>query len=692
MFSNNLCRRSRRPASSFWGKLLCATALSAAAAPASAQVNAEQMVRVGQNALYFEDYVLSIQYFNRAIQAKPYLAQPYFLRAIAKLNLEDYRGAETDAAEAIDKNPFIADAYEVRGVARQNLGKVSGAIEDYDRALSLAPRSRAILFNKALAQQELELADSADATFATLLSAYPGFDNGYIGRARLRLELLADTAGASADIEKALELNKSAANAYLMRAAINQNDPATAEADLSEAIRLMPREAGLYVNRAYLRYHLDDFAGAMADYDYAVTLDPLNMAAVYNRGLLRMESRDNDRAIEDFSRVLDADPEDYRALYNRSLLYREKHDFDRALADIDRLVEAMPEIPEPLYLRSDISRQQGRMAQAERDYNRAMALARNLTEKEIPTIGPGTGTSGAGAPGSTKQQPAPDFSDEAVSRRFASLRKAENDIDLDREFNNKSIRGRVQDRDTRIETEPMFVLSFYSAPTELRQSTAYMREIEQVNDTRVLSAALQLLPNPPVSDEETANRHFRSIERATQFLATHQPRAIDYFSRAMDYYTVRDYQQAVADLTRAISLTPDFALAYFARGIARFNLRQSGGGETLGQPHGTPADTRAELREMLADFDTAAKLAPGSPYPHYNKGVALAAAGDFTSALACFNKALEIKPDFGEAYYNRGCVFFQLGNNERGSADLSKAGELGVVPSYNLLKRMKPLR
>ena len=56
---------------------------------AYAQINAEQIVRVGQNALYFDDYVLSIQYFNRAIAAKPYLAQPYLYRAIAKLNLED---------------------------------------------------------------------------------------------------------------------------------------------------------------------------------------------------------------------------------------------------------------------------------------------------------------------------------------------------------------------------------------------------------------------------------------------------------------------------------------------------------------------------------------------------------------------------------------------------------------------------
>ena len=124
-------------------------------AKGSAQINAEQVLRVGQNALYFEDYMLAIQYFNQAITAKPYLAQPYFMRAIAKLNLEDYLGAEEDASAAIERNPFIADAYEVRGVARQNRGLLRGAVADYDAALKLVAKSRGLLFNKALAQQEL---------------------------------------------------------------------------------------------------------------------------------------------------------------------------------------------------------------------------------------------------------------------------------------------------------------------------------------------------------------------------------------------------------------------------------------------------------------------------------------------------------------------------------------------------------
>ena len=78
-----------------------------------AQINTDQVMNIGRNALYFEDYILSIQYFNQVISAKPYLAEPYFYRSIAKLNLDDYNGAEEDATLAIERNKFIIDAYQV---------------------------------------------------------------------------------------------------------------------------------------------------------------------------------------------------------------------------------------------------------------------------------------------------------------------------------------------------------------------------------------------------------------------------------------------------------------------------------------------------------------------------------------------------------------------------------------------------
>ena len=66
-----------------------------------AQINTDRVMAIGRNALYFEDYVLSIQYFNQVIDAKPYLSEPYLFRGLAKINLDDFPGAEKDCSESI---------------------------------------------------------------------------------------------------------------------------------------------------------------------------------------------------------------------------------------------------------------------------------------------------------------------------------------------------------------------------------------------------------------------------------------------------------------------------------------------------------------------------------------------------------------------------------------------------------------
>jgi tetratricopeptide (TPR) repeat protein len=687
---------------------LCA--LSGSMIPVSAQINAEQIVKVGQNALYFDDYVLSIQYFNRAIAAKPYLAQPYFYRAIAKLNLEDYQGAEADASEAIERNPFIPEAYEVRGVARQNIGHFRGAVEDYDHATQLLPNNRNLMFNKALALQQLQERDSAMVAFNQLIEAHPGYANAYVGRGRLKAEL-ADTIGAMADLDHAIELSNKMAYAYVVRASLLMASPKgyeQAESDISEAIRLEPKEGDLYVNRAFLRYSRDDYFGAMADYDYAIQVDPINSAAIYNRGLLRMESRDNDRAIADFSRVLELDPEDYRALYNRILLYSDTRNYTAALRDVNKLIEQFPGLPEALYIRSDIYRKQGKMMQAETDYKKALAMAKALPAKETETaelnqkhttanVAQNSDNRKANSNQANGQNGSDDtdneLSAESVARRFTALRTIDNDVDLQQDFVNQGIRGRVQDRDRRISLEPMFALGYYSSSTNTAtDARSYIKEVDDINATRMLPF-LVMVGNKGLtpSDEQMLERHFASVENYNKYISTHEPRAIDFFGRAMDYVTLRNYSAAIADLDKAIALTPDFAMAYFLRGVARYSMLQSSNGITGKQGSANGAvgqDVKFELRSVISDFDRCADLSPRMAYAHYDKGNALVEMGDYTSALAAYRKAIELKPDFGEAYYNLAYVYFQLGNRAEGASNLSKAGELGVVPSYNLLKRM----
>lgn len=656
---------------------------------AEAQINTDQVMRVGQNALYFEDYMLSIQYFNQVIQAKPYLAQPYFYRAIAKLNLEDYRGAEEDATLAIERNRFITDAYEVRGVARQNMGDYDGAVADYDVALSMLPENKQMMFNKAMAQEAMGELDAAEETFTKLLTIHPGYDNGYMGRAKLRLAQ-GDTIQALDDINKTLTLNPNMTNAYVLRAdiAINTaNDYEQALADMDEAIKLQPQYVGFFINRAFLRYNLDDYFGAMADYDYALQLDPVNQVALFNRGLLLSEVSDNDKAIVDFNRVLQLDPKNYRALYNRALLYFNTHNYTNAINDISQVIEAFPDFATAYTLRSEIYCQMGNMRRAAADHDRAMAIFERLSSSS----GDNDGQSGAITPD------VPTATDEElVANRFTTLLTIENETDIEEDYNNKEIRGRVQDRNMNIEIEPMFSLSFYASPTQLKETTYYIKEVDEINATRILRFVVMVTNHEPqLNDENIIKTHFESIEYYNSYISTHAPRAIDYFGRAMDFMTIHNYSSAIQDLDKAVSLTPDFALAYLLRAVARHRnmeveqLARDDAAVVSSDAHDVAMNRRKiAYAEILSDIEQVINLSPRMSIAYYNKGNILLEMQDLTSAISAYTKAIELKSDFGEAYYNRGYVYLKLGNKDAGVADLSKAGELGVLPSYNLLKRM----
>lgn len=659
---------------------------------ANGQINTDQVMIVGRNSLYFEDYMLSIQYFNRVIEAKPYLAQPYLYRAIAKLNLDDFRGAEEDATLAIERNPFITDAYEVRGVARQNQGKTIEAIADYDLALQQLPNNRGIMFNKALAQEDTGQLEEAEATFNHIIESYPGADNAYIGRARVEAER-GDTLSAVADLNTAISINKNNAQAYVMRADISiktDRNFQSALDDMNEAIRLQPRYAGLFINRAYLRYNLDDYFGAMADYDYALTLDPINSVAYFNRGLLRAEVNDNDRALEDFSRVLQIDPNDMRARYNRAMIYAAKNDYRNALFDLDKVAEAFPEFSAPVFAQFEMYDKLGDRRNAMRCYDKARELARKevenfdriKSESETGVQESASESAGLQPEGGTSTDPS-----ELFANRFSTLLTIDNEIDEEREYNNKNIRGRVQDRNTTIEIEPPFYPTYYTSATELAPNTYYMQEVDEINTARQLRFVLYIDNHAPQLDNPASiQHHFESIDYYNSLLSTHTPRAIDYFGRAMDQFTLRNYEATIEDLTRAITLTPDFAIAYYLRAAARV-MQTAHSNDDAAEFIGAEL-RQANLRAILDDYETFSRMSPLNPFAHFNKGNIYVENGELTSALSAYTQAIELKPDFGEAYYNRGYVYFRLGNREAGAADLSRAGELGILPSYNLLKRM----
>ena len=692
-----------KKAKTIYCRLALLLALLASATGIHAQINTDQVVNIGRNALYFEDYILAIQYFNQAIKAKPFLAEPYFYRSVAKISLEDYQGAEQDAGMAIERNPFIVDAYQVRGVSRQNLGNYAGAVEDYDAGLNLMPEDKNLLINRAVCQTALKNYDEAQQTFERLLSLDRRNDRAYIGLAQMNLARK-DTTAALDNLNRGIALSKKNASAYVMRAEIatrSLHDFESALADMDSAILLEPRYAGYFINRAFMKYNLDDYFGAMADYDYAIVLDPASLEAHFNRGLLRAEVGDNNKAISDFTFVLKNNPSNFMALYNRALLHMRTRQYREAVADFTAILKKYPNFEAGYMARGEAKRRMGDNKGSEADYEKAMAIFRR-NKTHVSTFDPAEIEATAaikkaeqGALSGEEPETAED-----IMNRFNTLLTVTDTDPVKPEYANRQ-RGHVQNDNIEVEPLPMFMLSYYEQDNKLNSKTHYIREIGDINDSRLLPRKLTLVNGETPLSEEDIQRHFANIEYYNSVLASAKPRSVDYFARGMEYLMVKNCDAAIVDADSAISMSPNFTLAYILRADARYihyRLDQARDAESDGRPSDVAdAKSQAMLRMrqdvthldmMMSDLDQVIKLSPNNVYAYYNKGNLYMLQGDFTSAISCYSTAIELKPDLAEAYYNRGLMYLRMGNKAQGVNDLSKAGELGVLPSYNILKRM----
>ena len=92
---------------------------------------------------------------------------------------------------------------------------------------------------------------------------------------------------------------------------------------------------------------------------------------------------------------------------------------------------------------------------------------------------------------------------------------------------------------------------------------------------------------------------------------------------------------------------------------------------------------------MLREYDQVIRLQPDFAFALYNKANILCAQHEWKDAIDYYTRSIAQDLDFAEAYFNRGLTYIYIGEHEKGLADLSKAGELGIYQAYNLITRFK---
>lgn len=680
-------RRDRRPAGRA-ALRLCALLLALLSLPLprlQAQINADIVVTMGRNALSVDDYVTAIRYFNQAIEAKPFLSQPYYYRAYAKFTLEDYAGAEADCTQSIELNPFIPEVYQLRGLCRINLAQYTAAAADYTSVLRDMPDEQGAIYNRALCYLHLQDYDRADADLDHLLRKYPGYYRTYLIKAQVALER-ADTLAGLHWMDSLLVKSPAEEQAWSFkgRYALSKGEYAQADSFLTRAVTLRPQSFDNYLARAEARHALGRFALSLQDYDKVISLVPEHFVAHYNRGLLRSFTGDLNRAIADFDFVLSKEPDNTLARYNRAQLRAKTGNYRGAAADYTAIIREYPNFTYGYSARAECRRKMGDTRGALSD--------ETVVAKRSLDIAYGRPKRGAAIRKVRKR------SDHALEQ-YQQLISSEEDTVRTIMGN---LYGKVQNTEASGDLLPAFLLAFCPANPGASASSAFVPEAASLTQADSPARKLRLTTQTATTASEAeaatdekrvgkASPTLTATQEALMRSAIHAAR-YDYNSALNEANrAVRsDTASALALIQRAAILTRSLVSAQTAAAPADFSFpKNPSTPQSLAAP--SSADGEKPLRSLdLADLARAARLSPASAAcAAYNAGCLHALNGAADEAIAAFSEAIAKDPRMGEAHYNRALLLLRKGRTNEAQKDLSRAGELGVYKAYAQLKNIK---
>ena len=637
-----------------------------------AQYNVNRLLTSGRIALHYEDYVLSIQYFNQAISQKPYLWEPWELRAIAKYYLDDWQGAAEDASQAISLNPYITNLYDLRGITYIRQKDYDRAIADYGKAIALDPDNRGYWSNRAACYIEKHSYDTAHQQLDIIIGKWKNYAQPYLMKSDVFL-LQKDTTEALTWIDRTLGVESYNAEAWRMKGYISlqREQWRTADTCLTKSLHYKPKDVNCYINRAVARLRLNNLRGAMADYDTALEHDPNNFLAHYNRGILRQQVGDDNRAIEDFNYVLSLEPGNIMALFNRATLLDRTGDLRGAIRDYSIVIRQFPNFWTGLHYRAACYRRLGMTAKAEQDEFRIMKAQMN---KHMG------------------------IQNRWSKAKLSAMRKLS---DIDPEKYNQIVvddeqqkeheydsayRGKVQNRATADAFQPYVALTMSSSQRDnvstyipyeqhASQLLEQMHSLFRGND--LLSMRLGNV------SEANGTETFAAIDSLTSMIshARSTDKALTYtMMRAVAHSSALNYQDAITDLNTVLADKPDDFVALWQLTICKAMMAEY-------EKHTTPKEAELRNFDVQESFERLLRMSPDNPMILYCYGTYNARNGRYEEAIKQFTRVIQQSSRMPYAYYNRGLAYLKSGHPLEARCDFSKSGELGLYGAYNLMKK-----
>lgn len=645
-------------------RLVIVVAMFCAVTTLSAQYNKAYFFWMGREHIIENRYRDAIRSLNILLNVDRDAYEGFFLRGVAKYNLEDLLGADADFSQAIHINPVYTLAYQYRAITRARLGNYEDALSDFAEAISLRPDQEGIYFSRGVTLLLSGRFESAIKDFDTFIHYDPKVADAYLNRGLCYLSLK-DTLRAREEFDKAIRTNRESPDGYNRRGSLlmEQNRAKEALEDFNQAIVCDTTYAPSYFNRALALSRLKRPGDALRDFDYVLQLDSTSSVTYFNRAILRTQVGDYNRALEDYNQVAYYSPDNVLVYYNRALLYARLGDPYSAIDDYSRAIDLYPDFAAAYINRAELKRRTGDVRGAKSD----VQIANRKIAEYRSRLWDTTSVSS--------------YAD--TSRRFNRL------LSFDTKLSAKRLAE--SQGGSNISLLPLFKFSMHN---NVRQADAnggkyYVPAIDTL--TRRLGGAPYVFSNR-ATDIATDSLVRLSRDMAENITDDYE----ELFRLGVTQSLVRQYTSSVGTFSTLIELYPTDAFLYINRSTVRAEMTDFISSISQGYGRITiDTDPANKLRsgttrtydydEAIADLNKAAKLRPDLAYIYYNRGNLQAISGRLPEAFDDYTRAIELNPDFAEAYYNRGLVQIYMKDTRKGCLDVSKAGELGVEQAYTVL-------
>lgn len=311
----------------------------------------------------------------------------------------------------------------------------------------------------------------------------------------------------------------------------------------------------------------------------------------YERGLASSHQGHYSEAIEDFNRSLALKPDFVEALMERGFAYGQLFQYQRGIEDFDQALVLAPKNTEALLLRAAARRRQDQALEAVEDYTQAIRyrpadpwlyLMRGACYAELGS-----------------HEKALDDRTEAL-RRDPKLAEAYVARGGSYHQLGRHKEG-LADRTEAIRLAPQMAEAWCA------RGNAYYLLADYRNSAADLKEALRLQPVYPEASDVLLKAQSKLVSAvAVAPLRTIAPAPENSYERGRQMIQGGQFREAIPALSQSISLKPQFAPAYNARGYAYLRIRD--------YPH------------AMADFDKAILLDPQYVNAHHNRDVCRKAA------------------------------------------------------------------